>query len=386
MRFFIRSLVLCLCVSTAVASVPVDQVRKTLDLMEQAVLKRDSGAYMALVEPRDQNFATERRAWFKDLDLNPVQKFEMSIVGDPEMTADDDTEFIARIEVRWTLKGDGVDRSIQYDALFRAVSRADGDWRYAGRKWDERMAISVSHGPFYRAQVFYGSDDLGFASGVISNIRKIQQQIERELDLKLSRPLIVKTYPDMASLQYSIALGYLNPISGWNEPGESIKLLALKDVPRERVSSLLAHEIGHAVSFEFGDQILNAPWWSLEGIAELVSDPYRSSSIDSRHLSIAKQVKQGDRRTWDQLSDFKGQALNHATYVYPQGWSMVRYITQRFGKKARNKWFAEMGKGASVEEATLKVLRVSFEDLDMEWEAEMISIAQQAGAESADQP
>ncbi len=131
------------------------------------------------------------------------------------------------------------------------------------------------------------------------------------------------------------------------------------------------------MSFEFGEQIINAPWWSLEGIAELASDPYKSTAPDEREIGIAQQVARGDRRTWTQLSDFKGEALNHGSYVYAHGWSMVRFITNRFGQRARNDWFAAMGSGQSVNDATESVLGMSIDDLDRAWEAEMQSLADQ---------
>lgn len=348
-------------------------MQETLDSIESAVLDQDAGAFMAIVDISDPVRTQEIRAWFADLNRNPVMDFEITPI-DGVRYGPLFTPAKIPVEIRWRLESDSIERSLSQTLTLVPLNRnADSPWLYAGKYWGGPV-LSDEEG----LRVFSEKKHATLAEDVREIVPAILRAIERDLDLMLSEPLTIKIYPDMQALQYSIAPGYINPISGWNEPGESIKILGRDDVSAERISSLLAHEIGHAVSFEFGDQTINAPWWSLEGIAELVADEYRSTPPEIRIVRIAKQVAQGDRRTWDQLSDFKGEALNHSRYVYSQGWSMVRYITMSFGKKARNAWFTEMGQGASVEEATQSALKISFDDLDRAWEAEMISIAEQA--------
>ena len=252
----------------------------------------------------------------------------------------------------------------------------DGPWRFAGRGWEIQLDDETN----IRVRADRKHQEL--ASNVMMIAPDIAAQIEKDLDRNLSIPLSVKIYSTMQALQFSIAPGYLDPLSGWNEPGESIKILGRDSMSADRVSTLLAHEIGHAVSFEFGKDIIDAPWWSLEGIAELMTDRYRSTPPEDRIIGIAKQVARGDRRSWDQLSDFKGEALNHTMYVYSQGWSMVRYITERYGSAARNEWFDALGRGMDVHEATQLVFNISFADLDRAWEQEMIRIAEQADAKN----
>lgn len=348
------------------------QILKTLEAMQTAIVEGDSGAYMAQLTTSDACFVTEQRAWFGDFDRNPVSSFDFEPLGELQRGING-MSGVMELRVHWALESDGIERSISYLARFYPVSvDLDGPWRYAGKVWR-----SGGYASDEGLRVFAEPDHVELAKNVRDVAPSIEDAIEQELERTLSEPLTIKIYPAMQELQFSIAPGYLDPLSGWNEPGESIKILGRDKMSTERIKSLLAHEIGHAVSFEFGEQIIDAPWWSLEGIAELVADEYRMDSVHKREQRVAKQVAQGDRRTWDQLSDFKGEALNHTGYVYTHGWSMIRFITQRFGSHQRNDWFAAMGQGASVESATKAVLGVSFEDLDRMWEAEMISIAEQ---------
>jgi len=359
---------------TAIASAmsPPDRVAQTLDVMENAVLEADAGSFMTQIDTSDPIFVTEQRAWFADLDRNPVSSFQIEpleklIVGITDQAA------MMHLRFHWTLKSDGIKRTIEFNALFVPMAdEPDGPWLFSGRGWEIKLQSEDG------LRVLADRQHNELATNVLKVVPDIQHAIERALGQSLSQPLTIKVYPTVQELQYSIAPGYINPISGWNEPGESIKILGRDNVSAERISSLLAHEIGHAVSFEYGPDIDNAPWWSLEGIAELVADEYRSTPPEERIIAVAKQVERGDRKTWEQLSDFRGEAVNHSMYVYSQGWSMARYITQRYGKRARNEWFTLLCNSTPLEEATQRALGISFEDLDMEWEAEMISIAQQA--------
>ncbi len=376
MRSWVPPLAVAICVLAAYASTPAERVQETLDAMEAAVLSKDLGAFMSQVSTADPVMTTETRAWFEDLNRNPVSDFviepqEELIVGITDQVA------MMQVRVHWTLDSDDIDRSIDLNALFVPMaSEPSGPWLFAGSAWEFKTTLDDG------SRVMSSRKHHELAQNVAVVAPEIQRKIERALGCEVHQPLTIKMYPTMQQLQFSISMGYLNPISGWNEPGESIKILGRESTSADEISSLLAHEIGHAVSFEFGEHIIDAPWWSLEGIAELVADEYRSTSAHDRERAIAKQVARGDRRSWDQLSDFKGEALNHSSYVYSQGWSMVRYITNRFGSKARNNWFAAMGRGQSVEDATKEVLKIEFADLDLAWESELLSIAQQAQEEA----
>lgn len=355
---------------------PQERVAESIHAMESAIIAGDLGAYMAQIDPEDVYFVHEQRAWVNDLARNPVSEFQIEpledlIVGITGRAA------MMKVRMHWTLSADEIERSIEMNAIFYPMGdEPDGPWRFAGRGWEIQLDDETN----IRVRADRKHQEL--ASNVMMIAPEIAAQIEKDLDRTLSTPLSVKIYSTMQALQFSIAPGYLDPLSGWNEPGESIKILGRDSMSADRVSTLLAHEIGHAVSFEFGKDIIDAPWWSLEGIAELMTDRYRSTPPEDRIIGIAKQVARGDRRSWDQLSDFKGEALNHTMYVYSQGWSMVRYITERYGSAARNEWFDAMGRGMDVHEATQLVFNISFADLERAWEQEMIRIAEQADAEN----
>jgi hypothetical protein len=185
--------------------------------------------------------------------------------------------------------------------------------------------------------------------------------------------VVVKIYPKMRELQASIYPSYTAGISGWNEPGESIKILGRNEMGQDRLDPLLAHEIGHAVSFEFGPEINLAPWWTLEGIAEVAAGLFRDS-WERKNQRIAKLAQSDNLREWDLLADFKGEAVNHGMHVYLQGWSMVDYIDRTFGKDKRNAWFTRLGHGDTLDQASRSALGLAFDELDAQWHDSLMQV------------
>lgn len=350
-------------------SVESIRVHQVIEAMEAAIRRADVGAYMALVDTSDPFFATEQRAWISDLQTHPVEDVDVIIAWNEPVRLQDDGTAIAPIEIAWHVEGEELDRHFAYDALFEPIGKPNGQWVFAGRGWE------VSNFDTQGVRVY--SDALheeiaNLAASRVAHLRDtIAQNMGRELNPDSGREIVVKVYPDMPSLQASIYLSYTDSLSGWNEPGESIKILGREKYTQERLDPLLAHEIGHAVSFEFGPQINFAPWWTLEGIAEVAAGLFRDS-WESKNKRISTLAKKDDLRDWSLLADFRGEANNHARHVYLQGWSMIDYIDRTFTVEKRNQWFTVLATGASLDEASKSTLGISFDQLDKQWHQSLL--------------
>jgi hypothetical protein len=344
--------------STAMAARGIE---RAVESMERATLRADSGAYMVIVDTTDPVFAEEQRKWARDLRTRPVANVDFRVdvsrlAGTPEGL------WLAPLTVEWSLPGDDEPSSVTYPALFRPLGLPEGAWLYAGRAWEDYPAEGV--------RILLDPEDDSaheIAEHLATRVAGFRAAIEEDLGETLHAEPTIKLYPDMASLQASIALSYTDPLGGWNEPGESIKILSRPGFVGPRLDATVAHELGHAVSFEWGDAIIDAPWWSLEGIAEVAADPFRESPEAARRDAARRMARDGTLLEFTRLADFRGEAMNHGRHVYIQGRSMVRYITERFGREKRNEWFRAMGRGDSLEEATLAALGLPFDRLDADW-------------------
>lgn len=343
-------------------------IARAVGAMETAVRRADSGAYMALVDAADSVFAEEQRKWARDLRVRPVETITLTLSDTP--VPREDGSWVVPLSLAWRLPGESADRAVAYDAVFRPVGLPDGAWVFSGRVWE------AFHGDGVRVLVQGGDADAAEMAGyLVGRVGELLDSVESELEQVLSVEPTIKIYPDMKSLQASIALSYTDSLGGWNEPGESVKLLGRRGMAGPRLDATVAHEIGHAVSFEYGRAIVNAPWWSLEGIAEVAADPFRLRPNAGAVVGLARA---GRLMPFASLADFRGEAMNHGRQVYVQGRSMLAYIGERFGRTARNDWLRAMGEGSSLDDASASVLGVSFASLESDWRA---MVEAQAAAE-----
>ncbi len=331
-------------------------IHATIARMQAAVQASDSGAYMAMVDAADPVFAEEQRKWARDLRTRPVAGVRFDATGAPR--PGEGGEWTVGVRIEWSLPGEDAPRALVFDAAFRPVGLPEGAWVFAGRSWRRVEA------PGARILTAPGdADALEMAEYLAGRVGDILAGVEAELEETLKAEPTIKIYPDMAALQASIALSYTDPLAGWNEPGESIKLLGAPGYAGPRMDPTVAHELGHAVSFEYGPAAVDAPWWVLEGIAEVAADAFRERRGDAaRALS-----REGRLVGFERLADFRGEAMNHAHQVYAQGRSMLAFIGERHGRTARNRWVRAMAEGRTLDDATRGVLGQGFDDLDRAW-------------------
>jgi hypothetical protein len=353
-------------IALLVATVCSAQVDRTIEAMNGAIGRGDIGAYMLRVDARDHQLAHEQRAWITDAIGRGVEDLRIEVVGDER--DGDGGVIVAPIRVSWVYRGRA--EVAEYDARFVAFAPGSRDYVYAGRDWGIERWVDSGR---IRILGSAGREELvELLAGVTPGIVR---ETEAELGRGLDDVLVIKVYDTVDEIRHSISPAYTDALSGWNEPDESIKILGREGTSPDRVSALVAHEVGHAVSFMYGDSIIDAPWWSLEGIAEIASDPHKDTGTDERQLGVARLVSRGEVRAWGELSDFRGAAMNHVRFVYTQGWSMVRFIGTEFGRGARNDWFGRMGAGETLDDATRGALGMGFDELDARWRRAMRELA-----------
>jgi len=344
------------------------RISEVVASMQSAIERLDSGAYMAQINPSDPVLATEHRAWFAELSVAPVQDLRIAIDPNTEILLENDGSIIAPIIYTWKVPSEDNPRRYDMPARFAPIGTPHGQWHFIGRAWD----IAITDTPGVR--IYCDDEHADIANMASERVPVLRDAIAKDMGIDPNggdlHEVVVKIYPKMRELQASIYPSYTAGISGWNEPGESIKILGRDKMKQDRLDPLLAHEIGHAVSFEYGPQINLAPWWTLEGIAEVAAGLFRDS-WDRKNQRIASLAQTDNLRDWDLLADFKGEAINHGMHVYLQGWSMIDYIDRTFGKDARNAWFIQLGHANTLDQASRAALGLPFDQLDAQWRASL---------------
>jgi hypothetical protein len=338
----------------AAAAFVGDPVPSALDArlasMETAVLDGDAAAYLANIDAADPEFMHEQKNWAADLKPHTPEDFDLAITE--AVVSGDSAD--AELTMSWTMPG-GRPRSVEYPVRF---VRAPGEagWLYCGERWETVEGDGV---------LALCAGGLGPAGQkVVEAFPAVRAHVQEGFELTVDRVQKVKLYASMAHLQASIYLSYTDGLGGWNEPGESIKIVASRDPGSFNL--LLAHEFGHVCTFEMGPDAAGMPWWALEGVAELAAERF-SGGRDRTDRYIRGLAEAGELGTWSEMADFRNTPQRQYHLVYPQGHHMVGYISDRFGRAARNQWLREMAQGRSVDEASVAALGLSFADLDAQW-------------------
>jgi hypothetical protein len=340
--------------------------------MESAVIAKDAEAFMRCIDTAEPEFAVEQRNWAADLKEHGPQSFAITI--DTAQLRESDGRTIAPMTMTWRLLDADKERSVTFDAVF--TRRGDG-FRYAGEEWQrlERDGLVVCFEEGLESA----------AEGAAEAFEKIRARVEKGFALEdapqATKRQVIKLYRSMAHLQQSIYLSYVLPLGGWNEPEESIKILAGRKSNAASFVGLLAHEYGHVCTFALGDKANNMPWWVLEGVADLSTEPFNPGARAHLDKTVRAWARNDQLQPWETLADFRSVPGDKHTYVYAQGHHFLGYISDRFGRADRIAWLAAMAKGQSIDEASRSALGEPFNTLSADWRASLLAGRQDPGAD-----
>lgn len=335
-----------------------DTIPALLDRMEAAVLAQDTETYLSYIDLSDPVFAAEHTKWALGwTDFAPVTRFDLlarnlQIDGD-EATAD--------LVMLWVLENDPSTHYARFPALFRQDD--DGLWRYAGENW---ITTETQH---FRVRAAPGMEDI--AEDVIRLLPDVYRLTTNSLDYRPTGKGEIKLYNDAQDLIATTLLN-LPRITGWNEPNESIKLAAgIENMTLNRLAFVLIHEFTHKLTFEMSnDSYGNFPWWLQEGLAQYVaSELWTKEGQDEYLAQVRGWEASGSLLDWETMADFESTPTDQWVYVYPQGYALVRYVTETFSTDTRNEWLKAMAVEMTLPDATQEILGLSFEELDQDFRA-----------------
>ncbi|MEM9663206.1 MAG: hypothetical protein AAF937_12965 [Planctomycetota bacterium] len=340
-----------------------DQLQSTLDSMTAAVLAADADAYPEHIAVDEPEFRVEQIAWANDLSRITPFVIAYDMISEPELTADGEVH--VDLIILWnTPNREGQNRGIQIPARFVWDNESNA-WDFGGRAWEEIDAEGL--------RVMYVEGNSGAARDTVAVWPDIKDHVEAGFEFELDHPQVVKLYPSMQELQFSIYASYVEPLGGWNEPGESIKLIT-RAGDRQGLKTVLAHEYGHALTFAMGgpdipvaiERAHSMPWWVLEGAAELGANKY-SRAYRRAQRAVSAWHENDQLADWDDITNFYETDPADYGYVYVQGLHFVAYVSDRFGRTPRNAWLRAMMEGLTLEDATAEVFGVPFSELDADW-------------------
>jgi hypothetical protein len=176
----------------------------------------------------------------------------------------------------------------------------------------------------------------------------------------------IKLYNSETALIANTLL-HLPHARGWNEPGESLKLVA--DSNDSFLNTGVAHEFTHFIEFEWaGTARSRWPWWLSEGLAVYIGSHFEPRErIDERLGFVRESALDNNLLDWDSISVFETTPVELWRPLYAQGYAFVRYVTETYGVDQRNEWLRAMAIEMDIEQSTQAVLKTSFDQLDTQF-------------------
>ncbi len=341
-----------------------EDLESTLSGMAASALAADREGYLEHIWQGESTLVQEHWAWAKDLERIAPDVLIYELTSEPELEGN---EAFADLRITWNTENwAGPDRVIEVPVRF---VKEDGQWYFADRDWEEKDGDGV--------RILYVAGLEESADRALEVWPGIKSSVEEGFKRTLDTPQVIKMYTSMAELQYSIFPAYIEPLGGWNEPMESIKLVG-ENFSRGHLRSVISHEYAHAMMFAMPPQDVAVerahavPWWVHEGIAEFASQGFTPNRGRSQ-FAVEHWLDTGELRHWEELADFYTVKTEHYSQVYVQGRHMIGYIDETYGTDARRAMMEAFMEGMTLEEASEHALGESFAAVDEQWRA---SIAQ----------
>lgn len=365
-------LLAALCTFTPAAPATRAELQSTLDALSDAAQRGDERAYLANIHADHDEFLHEQTYFARELAKSPPGSVSFTLTNDEIIAGEHSST--ATVTLAWsnaTRADDGKsarpnpEQSITFPAIFTRDPADPARWKFSGESWLTTSQPGVI--------VMYEQGQADIAKVTVEAFTAIRPSVEAsfaltgsELQTRVQR---IKLYKSMPHLQASIALNYTDPLSGWNEPGESIKILPGARTTAASMKTLLAHEFGHVATFAMGVGSRSAPWWVLEGAAELAAEPFSRRPASAGHAEARFLHNSKALAAWPDLADFEHTSQINRGKVYSQGRSMLIFINERFGQSGRNAWLRSLAAGRDLNEASTETLGLSFDELDEAWKA-----------------
>ena len=367
-----------------------------LDQRAQAVLARDSDAFLDSVDPAADAFAAGQRRLIRRLEEVPLAAWSYQVLGQgPDLVGDEAASLpegsaILRVRLTYRLEGTATETDREQ---YLTVAPRGGRWLLAGDSdvsssgFDTQLDV-WDLGP---VRVVRGERSvvLGNTRGVDrAAMRRLAgeadsavEAVDRVWDSDWSRrPVIVvpASQKDMASLVGSDGEGLAQiaaVTTGAFEDGLSrgdrvvINPEAFGTLGAMGRQVVLTHEMTHVATR--ATSVMPVPIWLSEGFADYVA--YVSTSIPTSIAAsdVLEDVRDGEGpEQLPDIADFDAGQADIAS-AYEGAWLACRMIAERYGERRLVRLYAALNDSAGPgwPEETLELLGVNEGELVRDWKA-----------------
>jgi hypothetical protein len=380
--------------TAAPTSLRLGLVRASVDGLVKAARAGDRPGFDRLVSDRDPTFRDRARLLYSNLSTLPLTRLQVRMepteygLADARRRLLGPSAWVQRGVVTWRLPGDGTEVEHRIWLTFLeaggevkiagtmmnhpAVQEQQPSWwlgppRRASRMESRWRQAQVSHSiaghnsPKPRSPTFERS------SRTVSELVEWAAVIEvpatqRDFESVLGKP--AGTYSSIAAVTHRAGTS-----------GDALRIVVNPKTARltsGEVQSVLEHEMVHVATRSPESP---APVWAEEGLAEWVSmrahPDQRSQGTDEL---LAQVRSDGPPRSFPADGRFQAGARN-IDLAYAQAWLACRFIADRYSESQLGRFYDELDRGDSVDEASQSTLHLSQAALTSRWRDYLAQLA-----------
>jgi hypothetical protein len=371
-------------------------VRSTLDALASAVLAADRPAFSRLVSNRDPTFASRARLLYDNLTGLPLTKLQLQPKPDQLRLSParqrllGAAAWVQPVLIDWRLAGDSDAAEHQLWLTFvtdgnevKLAGTFDGPAQRRPEPLPSWWLGPVTVRRLGSVTVVAGSGQPAdrWVRSVVDAVAAVRRRLPAGVAEDWSGRVVVEApattrdfaavlgqsveaYAGIAAVAYQVGVGDRSPL------GVVVNPRARTQLSPPQLAEILRHEIVHLATRSPESA---APLWAVEGLAEWVavgSDRHSPGAADL--LDMVR--RSGPPRSLPTDADF---AVGSAglSRAYAEAWFACVYIADRYSVARLGRFYAELDRGRSVDEASRAVLRVDAGDLTAGWRRSLVKLA-----------
>jgi hypothetical protein len=372
-------------------------VRATVDAFLKTALTGDRARFDRLISDQDPDFPDRARLLYDNLSTLPLTRLQMRmeptefLLSDARRRVLGPSAWVQRGVVTWRLAGDSAEVEHVVSLTFLEVA---GEVKVAGTVDEPSGTVREQKPSWWLGPLTAREQDgvtllagsgqsldrwVTLAGAALVSVR---QGLPDGLGTSWNRHVVIEvpaTEGDFASVLGKPGDSYASIAAVTHRAataGDAIRIVVnpkTAQLTPGAAQSVLEHEMVH-VATRSPDS--HAPTWAEEGLAEWVTmqahPDQRSEAADE---VLARVRSDGAPSSFPSDQQFQVGARN-LELAYAEAWLACRFIADQYSQAQLGRFYAELARGSSVDEASRDTLKLSEAALTAGWRAYLVRLAQ----------
>jgi hypothetical protein len=382
--------------SVAPATSRLNKVRATVDALIKATRAGDRAGFDRLITDRDPSFPDRARMLYENLSTLPLTRLQMRVeptefgLSEARRKLLGPSAWLQRAVVTWRLPGDSSEVEHLVSLTFLEVG---GEVKVAGAIDEPSSNVGTQKpswwlGPLTgrdqdEVTVLAGSGQSvdGWAVHAQAALADVRQELpdglgaswngrvvlevpatQRDFESVLGKP--ADSYASIAAVTYHAGMG-----------GGAIRIVVnpkAAQLSSSALQAVLEHEMVHVATRSPDSP---APMWAEEGLAEWVSlqaQPGQRSEGTDEVMALVRS--DGAPRSFPTDRRFQVGSSN-LQLAYAEAWLACRYIADQYSEAQLGRFYAELSRGRTLDEASRSTLQVRETALTEGWRDYLVRLA-----------